>query len=245
MFFRKVGFFAIALCVCVLANDLLAQPGGRGRDSGRDGGRGGRGGFGGFGSAMGNMQTLGLLANKDVREKADITDDQYKDIQGVQQEMQDKIREAFQDRDFDAIRGIGEDAQAEIKDILLEKQWKTVEMISNQQRYIRGGQLRISEDFLVETLKMSKGDAEDAMEAYEELTKKFREKMAKLAQEMMDDFAKELPGDARKTFKELLGDEIVPIESRQSAWGRGRDSGRGGPGGQRGGERSRPKGDDF
>ena len=241
MSFRKVGFFAIALCLCILANDLMAQPGGRGRE----GSSRGRGGFGG---AFGNMQTLGLLANKDVREKADITEDQYKDIQAVQQEMQDKIREAFQDRDFDAIRGIGDDAQKEIKDILLEKQWKTVETISNQQRYIRGGQLRISEDFLVETLKMEESDAKEAMEAYEEITKKFREKMAKLAQEMMEDFAKELPADARKTFKDLLGDEIIPIEARQPQWGgRGRggdDRGRGGPGG-RGGERSRPKGDDF
>lgn len=249
MSFRRVGFLAIMLGVCLLASDLMAQPGGRGGQGG--GGRGGRGGFGGGGFGGGSMQTLGLLRNEDVRKKIDLADDQYEDIQKVQEAMQAKMRDAFQDRDFEAIRGINEDAEKEIKEILLDKQWKTLQTISNQQRYIRGGQLRISEEFLIESLKMSEGDAKKAMAAYEDLTKEFREKMAKMAQQMIDDFAKELPADARKQFKEMLGDEIIPIEQQRPQFGgRGGPGGQGGPGGRgqggRGGRggNDRPKGDD-
>lgn len=240
MSFRKIGFMAIAFAVCVMASDVMAQPGGRG-------GRGGRGGF--FGGGFSGMQAIGLLGNKDVREKIDLADDQYEDIKKVQEEMQSKMREAFQDRDFEAIRGITEDAQKEVQDILLDKQWKTLQVIANQQRYVRGGQLRISEEFLVETLKMDEDDAKEAMEAYEKISEKYRKKMAELAQDMMDEFAKELPADARKAFKELLGDEIIPVAPQQRQFSFG---GRGGPGGGRpqggrpqGGRGSRPKGDDF
>ena len=216
MSFRKVGFLAIALGVCLLANDLMAQPGG-----GR--GRGGPGGGFGFGRGGGSMAAIGLLRNEDVRNKIDLADDQYEDIQKVQEDMQAKMRDAFQDRDFEAIRGINEDAEKEIKDILLDKQWKTLQTISNQQRYIRGGTLRISQQFLTETLEMSEGDAEKAMEDYEALQKEYQKKMSKLAQEMMDDFAKSLPSDARKAFKEMMGDEIIPIQQQRPQFGgRGR-----------------------
>ena len=160
--------------------------------------------------------------------------------------MNGKMRDAFRDRDFEALRGIGEEATKEIKEILLDKQWKTLNTISNQQRYIRGGQLRISSTFLVDELGMSEKEADKAMEAYEGMAKKFREKLAKMAQEMLDDFAKELPPEARKKFKEMMGDEIIPVEQQRPQFGgRGGQGGggRGGQGGQGGGRR-RPQGDD-
>lgn len=242
MSFRNTTFLAAALGVCLLASDLMAQPGG-------GGGRGGRQRFGGFGAGM---QVIGMLTNEDVREKADITEDQYNDIKGVQEDMQSKMRDAFQDRDFEALRGISEDAEKEIKEILLDKQWKMVQTIANQQRYIRGGQLRIDERFLTDQLGLSEDEAKDAMESYDELRQKIEKEVAKLAEKMIADFAKELPADARKKFKELIGDEIIPItQQRPQFGGRGQGGrGQGGRGqggrGQGGrGQGGRPQGDDF
>ena len=74
-----------------------------------------------------------------------------------------------------------EEAQEEAKDVLLTKQVEKLNQIQNQQRYMRGGQLRISEDFLVEQLGLEEDEAKDVMEGYEKKVAEFREKVAEAA----------------------------------------------------------------
>ena len=236
MAFRKLGLLVLLMSFCLLVNDAIAQPGG---------GRGGRGGFGGgFGGGM-----LGLLQNKDVQSKIDLTDDQIDEIKGMAEGMQERMREAMQDRDFNALRGIMEEAQEEAKDVLLTKQVEKLNQIQNQQRYMRGGQLRISEDFLVEQLGLEEDEAKDVMEGYEKKVAEFREKVAEAAKDLMSSFEKDLPRDARAKFNEMFGEELIQIEQTQrtfgSRGGQGGQGGRGGRGCQEGGRGGRPGGDDF
>lgn len=249
MSFRKLGLSVLLLSVCVLANDLMAQPGGGG-----GGGRGGRGGGGGGGFG-GGMATL--LANKSVQEKLELTEGQVEELEELQKDMREKMQEAFQDRDFQAIRGIMEEVNEEVKDVLLEKQVAMLEKMQNQQRYMRGGQLRIDERFLVEVLEMDEDDAEKAMESYNKRMEKFRETVKEAAEKLMKDFKKDLPASAAKKFEEMFGEELMQIEQERGGFGGfggrggqgggrgGQGGGRGGQGGGRGGQGGGRGGDDF
>lgn len=218
MSFRKMGLSVLLLTVCVFASDLMAQPGG-----GRRGAFGG--GFGGGGM-------LGLLQNSSVQEKLDLTDDQIDEIKELSDDMRSKMQEMMQERNFEGMREMMTEISDEAKDILLEKQVKMLDKIQNQQRYMRGGTLRVSKEFFVDVLEMDEGDAEDAMETYENLQKKFAAKVSKELQAMIKDMAKELPKEAGKKFEEMFGGEIIQIAPPQRQQG-----GRGGRGGAQGGGR--------
>lgn len=230
MSFRKLGLSVLLLTVCVFASDLMAQPGGRGR-----------GGFGGGGFGGGGM--LGLLQNESVQEKLDLTDDQIAELKELSEDMRSQMREMMQERNFEGMREMMTEASDEAKDVLLEKQVKTLEKISNQQRYMRGGTLRVNKDFFVNVLEMEEDDAEDAMETYEKLQKELSEKVNKELQAMIKKMAKELPGEAGDKFEEMFGGEIIQIAQPQRQRG-GQGGGRGGQGGG-GGRGGRGGGNDF
>ena len=229
MSFRKLGLSVLLLTVCVFTSDLMAQPGGRGR-----------GGFGGGGFGGGGM--LGLLQNESVQEKLDLTDDQIAELKELAEDMRSKMQEMMRERNFEGMREMMTEASDEAKDVLLEKQVKTLEKISNQQRYMRGGTLRVNKDFFVNVLEMEEDDAEDAMETYEKLQKELSEKVNKELQAMIKKMAKELPGEAGDKFEEMFGGEIIQIAQPQRQ-PRGQGGGRGGQGG--GGRGGRGGGNDF
>lgn len=235
MSFRKMGLSVLLLTVCVFASDLMAQPGG---------GRGGRGGFGG---GFGGGGMLGLLQNSSVQEKLDLTDGQIAEIKELSDDMRAKMQEMMQERNFEGMREMMTEISDEAKDVLLEKQVKMLDKIQNQQRYMRGGTLRVSKEFFVDVLEMDEGDAEDAMKTYEDLQKKFAAKVSKELQAMIKDMAKELPKEAGKKFEEMFGGEIIQIAPPQrQQGGRGAQGGRGGRGGAQGGGRGgRGGGNDF
>lgn len=236
MSFRKLGLSVLLLTVCVFASDLMAQPGGGGR------GQRGGGGFGGGGM-------LSLLQNESVQQKLDLTDDQIKELKELSDDMRSKTQEMMRERNFEGMREMMTEASDEAKEVLLEKQVKMLDKITNQQRYMRGGTLRVNKDFFVDVLEMEEDDADDAMKTFEKLQKELTEKVNKELQAMVKKMAKELPGEAGDKFEEMFGGEIIqiaqPQRQQRGGQGGGQGGGRGGQGGGRGGRGGQGGGNDF
>ena len=243
MSFRKAGMLAVALAVCVLANDLMAQPGGRG----------GRGGFGGF--SMFNspeMRQFNLLRNKSVLDAIDATEDQTDEINEVMQDFQSQMGEMFRNREFDGLADLAKDTMEDAKSILLAKQKKMLENIYAQQTLF--GALNSPARILSSMTEMDEEEAEEFEESdkFKDLKSDYAKEMAELRMKYAKKMADALPSSIGKELKAQLGDKPIVIEQPSRRSGFGGFGGRGGgPGGrgeggpQRGGERSRPKGDDF
>lgn len=239
MSFRKVGFVVAALCMCILANDAMAQPGG--------GGRGGfGGGRGGFGGGMGGV--TGLLRSEGVQKFLDLSEDQIEEIQAIQADMMNGFREAFRGGDRENIREkmqeMIEDSTEEIKKVMVGSQWKKLEQLSGQQGFMGGGArvINASARLLTSRLELDEEEAEEIEEKFGKIKDK---RVKELNEELIDELAKLLPSDARKKFKDVFDGGIVEIDfGRPQFGGRGGQGGRGGRGGQ-GGRGGRPQGDDF
>ena len=196
MSFRKAGMLAVALAVCVLANDLMAQPGGRG----------GRGGFGGF--SMFNspeMRQFNLLRNKSVLDAIDATEDQTDEINEVMQDFQSQMGEMFRNREFDGLADLAKDTMEDAKSILLAKQKKMLENIYAQQTLF--GALNSPARILSSMTEMDEEEAEEFEES-----DKFKD--------LKSDYAKEM-AELEARLNELLAscdEKIKTLESLNVQW---------------------------
>lgn len=210
---------AVISMVCV--DVAFAQPGGRGR---------------GMMRMMGGNNQFGLLTNTRVQEELELVEDQIKELEEIQDEAMQVIRDMFsemQDRGGDrgeAFRNIREKMQekmkpfeSRVKEVLLPHQHDRLKQLSYQSsgRGQGAGGALANEDLLDE-LELSDKQREELKEAVEEAREKLRKQYAKLVKDAEEDILKVLDSDQRKKYREMVGESFQFDDGQQQ---RGRDRG--------------------
>ncbi|QEG22313.1 hypothetical protein [Mariniblastus fucicola] len=238
---RQITFAAIAALMCLfLANDAMAQ-------------RGGGGGWGGGGR-------LEYLGNPDVQKELDLVDEQIEDLDEINSEARDVMRNAFagmrekfqdlsrEERDemmTEMREKIAEDMKGvddKIGDILLPHQLERLDQIALQGQMRRGGTAAaLKSDAMREKLGLTEEEAEKLQAKEEEVKKELEEQIKKLREEATDKILSVLPAAKQESIKALIGESYEVQNARGGRGGRGgaggERGGRGGAGGGRGGER--------
>ena len=233
---------ALGMTVC-LADMAMAQPGGRGRGGGRAG----------WGQLFNNPMML--IRNEKVREELELVDDQIEDLEQLQQDAMDEMRNMFrgmremsQEEREDMMKDISskmEDLSEQMNDILLPHQQTRLKQLHYQSQNRRRGGSGIS-DSLADELNISEGQ----MEEIQSVTRKGNEEIQKAVEKMRKDLQKKilkvLDSEQRQKWEELIGEEFDFGDPR-AAFGRQRGGERGerGQRGRGGNERrGRGRGDD-
>ena len=267
MSFSRKAFFVVPLALALMAmvaEDTMAQRGGRGRGGGRGPGGGGPGGGPGGRTGGGGIQSL--LMRKDVQKELDLTEEQVKDLESLsenrrggrdggrdlrseleglsEEERRDKFREMREERE--------KETEGKLKEILLGGQFTRLKELSIQYSSQQRGGRSVLSRTLIEALDISDEQLEDLEKRAEELEEELNKEVAKLRAEMKAKLMKELTPKQQSEYKKLAGDTFeFEQQSRQRPQqrgtqrpGRGGQQGRQGNQRQKGGRGARPEGDD-
>ena len=232
--FAMVAVIGFSLVACEF---VMAQPG-RGR--------------GGFGEMFNN--SLGTLMRGEVRDELGLAEDQVEQLESLQRESRDVMREMFQRGrgegegfDWESVREqIQEkmkDLEKQTNDILLPHQIERLEQIVLQTRQRRGTTSAL--ESVAEKLDISDKQLEELKAKSEEAQKAYNEKVAKARQEMQDEILSVLDSEQRAKYKEMVG-ESFEMNNRRRFGGEQQEGGnrRQGRGNRGDGER-RPSREDF
>ncbi|MEX0643319.1 MAG: hypothetical protein WD468_11490 [Pirellulales bacterium] len=241
----------VALYLALLTPGLLfAQPGGPPR------GPGGPGGFGGPGGALGGG-LLGLVQREDVQQELQLIDEQRDKVDDViadaRQRIGDEMRDMFAEmRDlsdeerqarFGEIRTrfekFSQEADADLKKVLLPHQIERLKQIDVQQRIQQQGANALTAGDLADALNLTDDQRDKLEQRANEVRQELQEKIAKLRLEARDKMLDVLTSEQRAKLDSLMGDAFAMPD----AGGPGGFQGRGGRGGIfGGGERERERG---
>ena len=241
MLFRQMTFAAIAALTCLfVANDVMAQRGGRGNSK------------------------LEYLQNSQVQEELGLLDEQVEDLKELQDEARDIMRNAFsgmRDKFQDLSREERDELMTEIRekiqedmksvdkkaeDFMLPHQTERLEQLMFQGQMRRGGGIAgaLANPAVLKKLGISEEEfkemEEKLKEKEEEVKAEMEEKMKKIRSEATDVILSVLPSDVQAKVKSMIGEafEVNRNRNRGNFGGRGGDrGGRGGRGGGRGGDR--------
>ncbi len=211
---------------------VLAQPGGGGGGFGRMMGGGGGG--------------MMLLMNEKVREELEIVDDQFEELQSMQEDMRDEMTEMFQGMrggdggggrpDMEEMRTKMEERmkvyQEKLDSILLPHQQQRLKQLTlqSQSRGRAAGAL-LDNDELKDELGITAEQEDKMREAAEKAQEELREQILKLTREAENKIIGVLDSEQQKKYREMVGE---PFDFGQQG-GRGGPGGPGGQGGGRGG----------
>lgn len=234
---------AILFVLMLCATDVLAQ-------DGRNGGRQQRGGR----DRGADDNPRRLLRSEAVQRDLEMTEDQIKSIEGLNEGREDN-RGGNRDARNAELEGLSDEAReeklremraarerermAELEEILLPQQVQRLKQIVAQAA-AQGGARSMINGTLAANLNITDEQKERIEKKAEELQKELDEKIAKLREQMRNELLAELTPKQRDQYKQIMGDTFA-FERQQD---RGRDRGgrsaggnRGGRGGNRGGDR--------
>ncbi len=222
---RMLGVLLLAVGFVSLAavDSALAQGGRGGRGQGGPG-QGGPGGgpggvFGGGPGGMmgGGMQTAMLLSNPQVREQLELSDDQIRRLEGLQQDMREDMRDMFQNMrdgggrgDMQAeIQKMTASMQKEIDGVLLKHQRDQLVALQASMTMGRAGAAGVLGDpNLSKQLGLSDEEAEKFRKQAEELRVKQEEEIQKLRDRYNERIIGLLPKEAQDTMREWMKTEV-------------------------------------
>ncbi|TWT67004.1 hypothetical protein Pla123a_44330 [Posidoniimonas polymericola] len=231
---NRAAVVSCGLALVALASQAVAQPG-----------PGGPGGRGGFGRGMGGVGTL--LMSDAVRDEIALDANQLEELQAMQAEIRDEMRERMQGR-FQAFRDMSEedrqtameemraemqqvqaDAEKRISGVLKAGQMERLKQIELQQQMQRGGSQALLMDSVAEKLGITPEQQEEMRAKAQEEQQKLQEQIQKLTQESRERVLSVLTDAQRAQLKELTGEQF---DMPQPQFGRGGQ--RGANGRQRG-----------
>ena len=198
--------------------------------------RGGRDG-GGMMRIMGTNNQFGLLSDTKVREELELVDDQIKELDGIQEEAMQVMRDMFsemQDMPRDQMRegwrGMREKMEEKmkpfegrVKEVLLPHQHTRLKQLTFQNSSRgQGAGSALQNDDLLEELEVTDEQREKLDEAIKEAHEDLQKKYAKLIKEAEDDVLKVLDSGQRKKYREMVGDPFQ-FENRNARRTRGGD----------------------
>ncbi len=187
------------------------------------------GGFqrGGIGRMFDN--SLGMLRRDEVREELGLAEEQVEQLESLQRESRDMMREMFQQGrtggegvNWDEIRGKIQEKVKGIEErtskILLPHQIERLEQIVLQNKQRRGASGAL--ESIKEKLDMSDEQLEELKKKAAEAQKVYQEKVAKAREEMQKDVLSVLSSEQRAKYEQLVGDAFN-FDQRRRNRGRG------------------------
>ena len=162
----------------------------------------------------GNENNLGMLANKNVRADLEMDDDQYKELQKLNDDVRRRAADQLRNIDFsdtknliERISKIRTHSQEAMGAVLLPHQTKRLDQIRRQSqlRYRSLAEL-LTSDPLREELKITDRQSDDLLAAEKEIEADLARKIAKLRAEAREKLIKQLKRNQQKQVNELLGD---------------------------------------
>ena len=198
----------------------------------------------------GNNGWLGLLRNDTVMDEIELVDDQREEIEALEDEMRQEMRERMMElRDMDGgdrremfaeLREEMEERQTElqgeVEKVLMPMQLKRLKELEVQQTARRNGKGAmgvLANDDILDEIGVSDKQKEKLKEKAEELKKKIAERVKKMTEEAEEELLSILSSKQRTMLKEKMGEAFEFGEEFD------RRGGRGGRGGGRGGGRDR------
>lgn len=240
------------LAFALVATAAMAQP------PGGPGGPGGQRGPGMFmGPGGGMLGYSQLLRIEKVQKEIELTDDQKAELQKIEEQSRDRMRQLFQGglQDREAARQRFEQARAEtqkaIEGVLLPNQVKRLKEIQLQ---VAGISAAIMDAEVRKELGVSEEQVQKIREATQKVMEELRgqrqegerpsreqmqQRMQEFRQKVTDAVMAQLTEEQKKKWNGMIGEkfELSPDELFGGFRGPGGAAGPGGPGGQQGGAR--------
>jgi len=211
-----------------------------------------RGGGRMMGMMGGQNNQFALLANKDIQEQLDLVDDQVKELESIQEEAMQIMRDMFaemqdlpREERGEAMRGMREKIQekmkpmeSKIKDVLLPHQHDRLKQLGFQNSgRNEGAGGALMNDTLLEELDVTDKQREELEEAMEKAKEDLKKEYAKLVKKAEEKVLKVLDAEQRKKYRDMVGEPFQFQERR--GWGGGRTGGNDRGGRDRGGRGGR------
>lgn len=162
----------------------------------------------------GQGSSLGLLSNSRVREELEMMDDQYKDLQKMNEEVQRRAGEQlrsldFKDRDnlVSQIRKIREQAENDLKSVLLPHQMERLGQIRAQSRLRNRSFVEvITSEPLKSDLEISDEQSTDLRETEREIEEELEQEIAELREKARKRLLSKLKRSQKEKVEEIFGD---------------------------------------
>ena len=170
-------------------------------------------GFGG----MGQQDQFSMLMNERVRNELELADDQWKDIQQLQSDFRDRMRETLRggfspDRaqEFkEALTSIRTEMTGRLNQVLLPHQQNRLEQL---QRHMQLKNSEIGEAVfqgsLAEALELTEEQKEKLSERAAEIRTEMQDEIKRIQAEAREKLLKELTPEQREKLEELLGQDF-------------------------------------
>lgn len=164
----------------------------------------------------GTTSPLGLLDNPKVREELDMVDDQFKELQRLTSNIQNKAASEIRNMDFSKvsnvakrIRGIQSNMKQDIEDLLLPHQLKRLNQLQNRSQLQRKSIARLlTSDPIKSELEISEQQSAELLEAEENIEAELEKEIAQLREEAREKLLAKLKASQREKAEELLGEKF-------------------------------------
>ncbi|MGI9517701.1 MAG: hypothetical protein ACR2NP_11690 [Pirellulaceae bacterium] len=162
----------------------------------------------------GQGSSLDMLSDEKVRADLEMMDEQYEDLQQMNEEVQQRVAEQIRGLDFDdrenlatQIRAIRDRATEDLNSVLLPHQMDRLgQMQARSQLRFRSLAEVLTSDPLKSQLEITDEQAEDLLEAEAEIEQELAEEIARLRAEAREQLVGNLKRDQRDQVTEIFGD---------------------------------------
>ena len=175
--------------------------------------------------------TLDLLADKSVREELEMMDDQYADLQRMNEEVQKRAGDQLRALDFSdrenlvrQIRNIREQAESDLNSVLLPHQLERLRQLRSQTR-LRGRSFVdvITSEPIRSDIDLSDQQARELREEEQRLEEELQREIARLREKTREELMSRLNRTQREQVEQIFG---TPFEfSRRAKPGTNRRAG--------------------
>ena len=162
----------------------------------------------------GQGSTLDLLSDEKVRAELEMMDEQYEDMQRMNEEVQQRVAEQIRNLDFSdrenlasKIREIRDQATEDLNSVLLPHQMdRLTQMQARSQLRYRSLAEVLTSNPLKSQLEITDEQAEELREAEEEIEQELAEEIANLRARARERLIGRLKRDQQEQIEEIFGD---------------------------------------
>lgn len=175
----------------------------------------------------GQSGSLDLLSNEKVRAELDLVDEQFEDLQAMNEAVQKRVGEQIRGLDFSdrknlmsQIQKIREDANRDLNSVLLPHQLDRLKQLRSQTllRNRSFVETITSEPFKTD-LEISDDQSDELKQAEKDIERELQRKIAKLREEAQEEIISKLKRKQREKVEEIFGErfefEIKPSNNKR------------------------------
>ncbi len=168
--------------------------------------------------------TLGMLSNETIRDELEMVDSQYKELQQLNSEIQDRVADQIRGLDFsdpqgiaDQIRKIRSEAKSDLESVLLPHQLDRLRQLQMQSSMRHRTLVEILTSDPVKTeLEITEDQSKELREEEREIEKELEKEIAELRRKARQRLLSKLKRQQRQQVEELLGSPFeFPTQQEQ------------------------------